>query len=83
MIQTAIDWSLRNRYLAVTLFVAALIIMFSIAIGGHLRFIFFPRIQAVDGKGRSVEGTGLVRQHIDGIAGGAGHVRPGKLNRGG
>jgi multidrug efflux pump subunit AcrB len=41
-----LNWSLRNRYLATTLFVAALIIMFSIAIGGHLRFIFFPRIQA-------------------------------------
>ena len=41
-----LNWSMRNRYLAGTLFLAALIIMFSIAIGGHLRFIFFPRIQA-------------------------------------
>jgi multidrug efflux pump subunit AcrB len=38
--------SLRNRYLAVTLFTAAAIVLFSIAIGGHLRFVFFPRIQA-------------------------------------
>ena len=38
--------SLRNRYLAGTLFTAIAIILFSIAIGGHLRFIFFPRVQA-------------------------------------
>ena len=38
--------SLRNRYLAGTIFAAVAIILFSIAIGGHLRFIFFPRIQA-------------------------------------
>lgn len=38
--------SLRNRYLAGTIFAAIVIILFSIAIGGHLRFVFFPRIQA-------------------------------------
>jgi multidrug efflux pump subunit AcrB len=38
--------SLRNRYLAGALFAAVAIILFSIAIGGHLRFVFFPRIQA-------------------------------------
>jgi len=38
--------SLRNRYLAGTVFLAVAIILFSIAIGGHLRFVFFPRIQA-------------------------------------
>jgi len=42
----ALRFSLRNRYLAGTLFTAVAIILFSIAIGGHLRFIFFPRIQA-------------------------------------
>lgn len=38
--------SLRNRYLAGAIFAALAIILFSIAIGGHLRFVFFPRIQA-------------------------------------
>ncbi|MFU8895094.1 MAG: efflux RND transporter permease subunit [Gammaproteobacteria bacterium] len=38
--------SLRHRYLAGTVFIAVAIILFSIAIGGHLRFVFFPRIQA-------------------------------------
>ncbi|HRP34375.1 MAG TPA: efflux RND transporter permease subunit [Gammaproteobacteria bacterium] len=38
--------SLRNRYLAGAIFGALAIILFSIAIGGHLRFVFFPRIQA-------------------------------------
>jgi multidrug efflux pump subunit AcrB len=42
----ALRFSLHNRYLAGTLFTAVAIILFSIAIGGHLRFIFFPRIQA-------------------------------------
>jgi multidrug efflux pump subunit AcrB len=42
----ALRFSLHNRYLAGTLFTALAIILFSIAIGGHLRFIFFPRIQA-------------------------------------
>lgn len=38
--------SLRHRYLAGSIFAAVAIILFSIAIGGHLRFVFFPRIQA-------------------------------------
>ena len=38
--------SLRHRYTTIALFVAVAIILFSIAIGGHLRFVFFPRIQA-------------------------------------
>lgn len=38
--------SLRHRYLAGTLFTAAAVVLFSLAIGGHLRFVFFPRIQA-------------------------------------
>jgi multidrug efflux pump subunit AcrB len=42
----ALRFSLRNRYLAGTLFTAVAVILFSIAIGGHLRFVFFPRIQA-------------------------------------
>jgi multidrug efflux pump subunit AcrB len=42
----ALRFSLRNRYLAGALFGAAAIILFSLALGGHLRFVFFPRIQA-------------------------------------
>jgi multidrug efflux pump subunit AcrB len=38
--------ALRAPYLTVALFVAIAILLFSIAIGGHLRFIFFPRIQS-------------------------------------
>jgi multidrug efflux pump subunit AcrB len=44
--QPVLRASLRNRYLAGTLFTAVAIILFSLAIGGHLRFVFFPRIQA-------------------------------------
>jgi multidrug efflux pump subunit AcrB len=46
MYAPALRFSLRNRYLAGALFGAVAIVLFSIAIGGHLRFIFFPRIQA-------------------------------------
>jgi multidrug efflux pump subunit AcrB len=38
--------SLQHRYLAGALFTAVAIVLFSLAIGGHLRFVFFPRIQA-------------------------------------
>ncbi len=38
--------SMRQRYLTLSLFLAAAVLLFSLAIGGHLRFIFFPRIQA-------------------------------------
>jgi multidrug efflux pump subunit AcrB len=44
--QPALRFSLRHRYLAGTLFTAVAILLFSLAIGGHLRFVFFPRIQA-------------------------------------
>ncbi|HUG98798.1 MAG TPA: efflux RND transporter permease subunit [Gammaproteobacteria bacterium] len=44
--QPMLQASLRNRYLAGTLFTAVAFILFSLAIGGHMRFIFFPRIQA-------------------------------------
>ena len=36
--------AMANRYLTLSLFLAAAILLFSLAIGGHLRFIFFPRV---------------------------------------
>lgn len=44
--QPVLALALRNRYITLSLFVAALFIVFSIVIGGHMRFIFFPRIQS-------------------------------------
>jgi multidrug efflux pump subunit AcrB len=42
----ALGAALRRPYLALSLFLAAAVLLFSLAIGGHLRFVFFPRIQA-------------------------------------
>jgi len=39
-------WSIKQRYLSLALFVAVAMLLFSLAIGGHLRFIFFPRVQS-------------------------------------
>jgi multidrug efflux pump subunit AcrB len=36
--------AMANRYLTLSLFLAAAILLFSLAVGGHLRFIFFPRV---------------------------------------
>ncbi len=33
-----------NRYLTLSLFLAVAVLLFSMTIGGHLRFIFFPRV---------------------------------------
>jgi len=38
--------ALRNRYTTLSLFIAALIVVFSVVAGGHMRFTFFPRIQS-------------------------------------
>lgn len=38
--------ALRAPYLTLAVFVAIAILLYSIAIGGHLRFIFFPRVQS-------------------------------------
>ena len=37
---------MRQPYLALSLFLAVAILLYSLAIGGHLRFIFFPRVQS-------------------------------------
>jgi multidrug efflux pump subunit AcrB len=42
----ALKAAMRQRYVALSIFLAVAILLFSLTIGGHLRFIFFPRIQA-------------------------------------
>jgi multidrug efflux pump subunit AcrB len=41
-----LGFAIRQPLVALSLFVAVAILLFSLAIGGHLRFIFFPRVQA-------------------------------------
>ncbi len=44
--QPALAACMRQRYLTLSLFVGAAIIVFSLVTAGHVRFIFFPRIQS-------------------------------------
>jgi len=44
--EPALRWAIQYRYMALSLFLAAMILLFSLAIGGQLRFIFFPRVQS-------------------------------------
>ena len=44
--QPMLAWALRNRYLVLSSFVGGAIIVFSLVSSGHVRFVFFPRVQA-------------------------------------
>jgi len=44
--QPVLAWALRNRYLVLSLFVGGAIVVFSLVASGHIRFVFFPRVQA-------------------------------------
>ncbi len=44
--QPVLAAALRNRYLVLSLFIGSAIIVFSIVSAGHVRFIFFPRVES-------------------------------------
>ena len=44
--QPVLAWALRNRYLVLSGFIGGAIIVFSLISSGHVRFVFFPRVQA-------------------------------------
>ena len=44
--QPVLAAALRQRYLTLSLFVGVLIIIFSLVSAGHMRFVFFPRVQS-------------------------------------
>ncbi len=44
--QPVLAWSLRNRYLVLSMFAGAAILVFALVSSGHVRFVFFPRVQA-------------------------------------
>ena len=44
--QPVLEWALRNRYLVLSLFIGGAIIVFALIASGHVRFVFFPRVQA-------------------------------------
>ena len=44
--QPVLASALRNRYLVLSLFIGGATIVFSLIASGHVRFVFFPRVQA-------------------------------------
>ena len=69
--QPVLAAALRNRYLVLSLFIGSAIIIFSIVSAGHVRFIFFPRVQSETATVslEMVEGTPfeVTQKHIDRI----------------
>lgn len=71
--------ALRNRYTTVATFVGIAMLIFSIVIGGHMRFIFFPRIQSEIARASLVMPLGtpfeITQAHIDKITQAADQLR--------
>jgi len=61
----------RQRYLTVSVFVGTAIIVFSLVTAGHVKFVFFPRIQSEVARASLVMPTGTpfetTQKHIDRI----------------
>ncbi len=70
--QPVLAAALRNRYLTLSLFIGSAIIVFSIVSAGHVRFIFFPRVQSEVARVsvEMVEGTPfeITQSHINNIS---------------
>lgn len=62
---------MRQRYLTLSVFAGAAIIVFSLVTAGHVKFIFFPRIQSEVAQASLVMPTGtpfeVTQKHIDRI----------------
>ncbi len=69
--QPVLASALRNRYLVLSLFVGGAILVFSLVSAGHVRFIFFPRVQSEIARVNleMVDGTPfeVTQKHIDNI----------------
>ena len=70
--QPVLALALRFRYTTLALFAGVMIVVFSLVSAGHIRFIFFPRIQSETAQARLVMPQGtpyeITRGHIDRIA---------------
>jgi len=69
--QPVLAAALRQRYLVMSLFIGSAIVVFSIVSAGHVRFIFFPRVQSEVARVslEMVDGTPfeVTQKHIDRI----------------
>ncbi|MBX2824759.1 MAG: efflux RND transporter permease subunit [Gammaproteobacteria bacterium] len=70
--QPVLALALRNRYTTLSIFIAALIIVFSVVAGGHIRFTFFPRIQSEVARASLIMPLGtpfeVTRLHVERIS---------------
>lgn len=44
--QPVLAWALYNRYLVLSFFIGGAVVILSMVTSGHVRFVFFPRVQA-------------------------------------
>jgi len=69
--QPVLAAALRQRYFVMSLFIGSAIIVFSIVSAGHVKFIFFPRVQSEVARVslEMIEGTPfeVTQKHIDNI----------------
>ncbi len=70
--QPVLALALRYRYATIALFVGTLIVVQSLVSAGHIRFIFFPRVQSEVAQARLIMPQGTpyeaTKRHIDRIA---------------
>lgn len=70
--QPVLALALRHRYLVLSLFVGGAIIVFSLVSAGHVRFIFFPRVQSETARATLEMPAGtpfeITQAHIDDMA---------------
>ena len=72
MYQPVLALALRFRYTTLAFFIAVMMVVFSLVSAGHIRFIFFPRIQSETAQARLVMPQGtpfeITQGHINRIA---------------
>ncbi len=77
--QPVLAAALKNRYLTLSVFIGSAIIVFSLAVSGHIRFIFFPRIQSEVARATLVMPQGtpfeITQKHTDFITAAANDLR--------
>ena len=77
--QPVLTAALRQRYLTLSLFVGVAIIVFSLVSSGHLRFMFFPRVQSEFARASLVMPVGTpfetTARHIERITAAAEQLR--------
>ncbi|QNN25440.1 efflux RND transporter permease subunit [Planctomycetales bacterium ZRK34] len=71
----SLDWALRQRYLAFAIALATMMLIGSLVVGGHVKFVFFPKVDSDNvvavlkmPQGTPVEQTEKVAKRIEAAA---------------